>query len=201
VRGAKVFAPFFDVVDASDAMRAFVLGELSSPARHWHGLVHHALMLRAIAKADVTGTERRRLIQAALFHDIVYDPRRSDNEEASAAVAERWLPPGDRAAVVALILATKYHRLDTDRVTRALLEADLGVLWTPSERLYAFYADGIRAEYAHVPDAAYRAGRSAVMTRLRDAVTPMLDDGRAARMRANIDRELRGLAAEPAEGE
>jgi predicted metal-dependent HD superfamily phosphohydrolase len=182
-------------------MRAVVLGELSSPARHWHGLVHHALMLRAIAKADVTGAERRRLIQAVLFHDIVYDPRRSDNEEASAAVAERWMPRGDRAAVVALILATKYHRLDTDPVTRALLEADLGVLWTPSERLYVFYADGIRAEYAHVPDAAYRAGRSAVMTRLRDAVTPMLEDGRAARMRANIDRELRTLAAEPAEGE
>ena len=191
--GARFFAPFFDAVDASAAMRNFVLGELSSPARHWHGLVHHALMLRSIMAAEPTSADRRRLILATLFHDIVYDATRDDNEEASATVASDWVPTADYTQVAALILATKHHDLDADPVTRALLEADLGVLWTPSARLYAFYAGGIRAEYAHVPDEAYRTGRAAVIMRLRDMLVPQLDAARSARLRANVDGELRSL--------
>lgn len=165
----RLFARFFDEVDASPAMRRFVIDELSRPERRWHGLLHHALMLRAINRSPHRGAERRRLILAVLFHDIVYDATRGDNEEASAEVARAWVIADDADTVARLILATKRHDLATDPVTRNLLEADLSVLWTPSARLYAFYAAGIRTEYAHVPEAAYRTGRAAIMMRLRAA--------------------------------
>ena len=44
----------------------------------------------------------------------------------------------------------------------AKIEADLAILGAdPSD--YDAYVNGVRAEYAHVPDAAWRTGRSAVL--------------------------------------
>lgn len=195
MRGGRFFRPFFERVGASDPLRRFVLTELGSRRRHWHGLLHHALMLRAIGRAGHDAVATRHLIWSALFHEIVYDAKRSDNEEASAMVARSWLHGAEADAVAALILATKRHDLATDPVTRTFLEADLAILWTSSERLYAFYADGIRAEYAHVPDTAYRAGRAAVLGKLRDQLMLSLDPTRATRLARNLDGEIARLAA------
>lgn len=197
MRGEGPFRRFFEEVDAPADLRGFVLGELSAPGRHWHGLLHHALMLRAIHRAGHRPAERRHLILAVLFHDIVYDAIRSDNEEASAAVARRWLVGAEADVVAALILATKAHDLaGADPVTRTLLEADLAILWTPSQPLYAFYADGIHREYAHVPDAAYRTGRAAVLTRLEAQLRPALDEARAQRLAFNLGGERTRLASD-----
>ncbi|WP_419808155.1 hypothetical protein [Sphingomonas sp.] len=195
MRGERLFGPYFDLVPAPSRLRDYVLAELGSPSRRWHGLVHHALMLRAVTRAEHPASERRLLVLATLFHDIVYDARRGDNEEASAAIASDWLSGSERNEVVRMILATKRHDLDTDPVTRTLLEADLAILWTGSARLYDFYARGIRAEYAHVPDAAYRSGRSAVLTQLRESLTPTLDRHRAEALAANVAVELTALAS------
>ncbi|HEU0044784.1 hypothetical protein [Sphingomonas sp.] len=176
-------------------MRSFILDELASSSRHWHGLVHHALMLRAVSRSGHNEAAKRRLVLATLFHDIVYDSTRSDNEEASARVAHQWLAGEEAEVVAALILATKRHALDTDPVTRTLLMADLAVLWTPSARLYAFYARGIRAEYAHVPDAAYRQGRMAVLRQLCAAIVPALTMAQASDLSRNLDGEIAALAA------
>lgn len=186
----RFFRPFFELADASPALRAFVLEELSAPHRHWHGLLHHALMLRGMGVTSYDPHEARRLVLATLFHDIVYDPKRADNEETSALIARAWVQPRDADAVAALILATKAHDFDADPTTRALLMADLGVLWTPSERLYRCYARGIRAEYAHVPDAPYRAGRTAVLGELRERVSPFLDTSRREALERNLRWEL-----------
>lgn len=187
MRGARFFLPFFDAIAAPEPLRRFVLGELGSPTRHWHGLLHHALMLRAVARSGHKAADKLRLIRAVLFHDIVYDATGQDNEEMSAAAAQRWL--GDDT-VEPLILATKAHDLAAaDPVTRTLLEADVAVLWTPSAALYRFYARGIRSEYAHVPDAAYRAGRAAVLDGLRAKIAPELDEARRRQLDANLDWE------------
>ena len=66
-----IFRRAFDAVATPPALRRFVLDELGSPARHWHGLPHHALMLRAIVRTGHDATNRRRLILTILFHDIV----------------------------------------------------------------------------------------------------------------------------------
>lgn len=196
MRGEGRLRRAFDEVDAPAALRSFILGELSVPSRHWHGLLHHALMLKSVSRAAFSPEERRRLILAVLFHDIVYDATRNDNEEASADVARRWLAGAEAEAVAALILATRHHDLAAaGPLTRALLEADLAILWTPSAPLYRFYADGIRREYAHVPDAAYRAGRVEVLTRLEAQLAPEVDHVRAAMLTRNLASERADLAA------
>lgn len=195
MRGERLFRRWFDLVEAPPPLRLFILAALNAPHRHWHGLLHHALMLRAVAATAHAPADTRKLVLATLFHDIVYEATRSDNEEASAEVARRWLTGAEADDVAALILATKAHDLNTDPVTRTLLDADLAVLWTANSGLYAAYAKGIRAEYAHVPDAAYRAGRAGVLRHLVDQLAPSIPPTKADLLARNVEGEIARLQA------
>lgn len=146
----------------------------ASPGRHYHTLVHVERCLQDLDEArHLTG--RPDLVEAALwFHDCVYDPRRSDNEERSAAVASDALarlgvPPADRAAVTHLILATRHTRpADAEAAgdlacgERLIADVDLAILGAPAAQ-YDAYERAIRREYAYVPDEAFRAGRAALL--------------------------------------
>lgn len=139
---------------------------------------------------------------AAWYHDAVYQPTRSDNEERSAALARRQLTqlevsPAIGGEVSRLVLLTKSHEpAQHDRAGALLCDADLAILATPAD-VYDRYAAAIRAEYSHVPERDYRAGRAAVLTAL--ATRPHLfhsGRGRAAweeAARVNLARELQGL--------
>jgi predicted metal-dependent HD superfamily phosphohydrolase len=116
----------------------------------------------------------RALALAIWFHDAAYDPRAAGdaNERASAAWAERALRElGEPEALVrrvsALVLATAHGNtsdpdLASDPQAALLLDIDLAILGAEPER-YQRYAEQVRREYAHVPDAVYRAGRAAVL--------------------------------------
>jgi predicted metal-dependent HD superfamily phosphohydrolase len=140
---------------------------------------------------------------AVWFHDAVYDSRAKDNERRSGELAVDLLGPiGVPAAtierVVQMIWATA-HTSDGPpalRDTHVLLDADLAILGAAEER-YARYAADIRKEYAWVPEADYRAGRSAVLTKFlalpRIYHTQILYEEGDARARANMRAELARL--------
>lgn len=166
--------------------------QLAEPHRHYHDERHIAAMLRAIPEGRAT----RELIAAIWLHDIVYDPRAADNEERSADQARRDLAGNgiDSDAVVALILATKHHRAETED-QRLLNDLDLGILGAPPSE-YARYAEAIGREYAHVPAEAYRAGRARVLRGLLDV--PAIFHGREfkpleAQARTNLAAEIAEL--------
>lgn len=188
---AEVLEPAFEIVEASPSLRQMVTEELTSGHRHWHGLVHHGRLIETLGRADLAPIDRQRLAWAALFHDLVYDARRADNEERSAALVDRWTDDALGASVRALILASKHHDLNTDAVTRLFLLADMDVLWTADRNLYTFYADGIRREYAHVADADYRAGRNAVLTNLTGGLIATLPRSAAEQLTINVAWERR----------
>ncbi|MCZ9344475.1 hypothetical protein NGM37_42690, partial [Streptomyces sp. TRM76130] len=108
---------------------------------------------------------------AAWFHDAVYLPERSENEERSARLAERALPeagvgPEETAEVARLVRLTVTHDpADDDRNGQVLCDADLAVLAAPPPA-YAAYTAAVRQEYHFVPDDAFRAGRAAVLRQL-----------------------------------
>lgn len=108
---------------------------------------------------------------AAWFHDAVYRPDRSENEERSAALAERALPElgigAARTAEVARLvrLTVTHDPAPDDPDGEVLCDADLAVL-AGSPDQYAAYAAAVRAEYAFVPDPDFTAGRTAVLTQL-----------------------------------
>lgn len=169
-------ADALDRLAVPDDLRKTIIKRHGEPHRHYHTLRHIDLMLRQIP-ADTPFS--RELIAATLFHDIVYDPTRSDNEDLSLeiflSVADRLAPGAslDRALVSDMILATRSHhfrRQDTpqDAAINFLLKADLSILWHPDARVYAWYAQGVRQEYAFVPEAQFRAARARIVTALRD---------------------------------
>jgi predicted metal-dependent HD superfamily phosphohydrolase len=61
--------------------------------------------------------EREILTEAIWWHDVVYDPTRSDNEELSAELAEQHVAAQLRDEVGRLIRLTRTHQVEpSDRL-------------------------------------------------------------------------------------
>lgn len=183
-----------------DTARAY--GE---PHRHYHTLDHIAALLELLGRHGDNVVDRDTLTLAILFHDVVYDPTRQDNEEASAAWADARLtdlgfPEDQRAKVARNILATRHdgHRDATDGADVALLlDLDLSVLAAPPGD-YRAYAEAVRREYAFVSDVLYRPGRRRVLEgflqRERIYLTDRLRAAWERPARANLAAEIARLA-------
>lgn len=150
------------------ASRAWIAlhARYSEPHRHYHNLRHIESML---ARMDELAPDDPAMELAIWFHDVIYDPRKRDNEEQSAAffVAEMAdsLDPVLCIDVVRLILATDYARERTGAADEDLLrDIDLAILASAPD-IYQAYTEAVRQEYAHVPDEDFRKGRAAVMKR------------------------------------
>ena len=184
---------------------AALLGRWSEPHRAYHDLAHLDEVLHRI---DLLAGEADRpdLVRlAAWFHDAVYDPRATDNEERSAevatvALADLGLAPDAVAEVARLVRLTATHAVAPgDRDGAVLCDADLAVL--ASDRLrYQSYTEGVRREYAHLDDPAFARGRADVLQRLLDR--PQLFTTTYGRReweqtaRANVAAETRSLLAD-----
>ncbi|HSF36039.1 MAG TPA: hypothetical protein VLA70_07990 [Nocardioides sp.] len=134
---------------------------------------------------------------AAWFHDAVYDGA-PDDEELSAQWAERALPAIYADEVSRLVRMTVDHRPAADDLAGEVLsDADLGILAAPAER-YDDYVAGVRADFAHVADDDFRAGRAAVLRDLLGRAylftTPQARELWEDAARANVERELAGLS-------
>jgi predicted metal-dependent HD superfamily phosphohydrolase len=177
-----------------------LLARWNEPQRHYHTTAHLAAMLAIVDEHAALAADADAVRLAVWYHDAIYDPRGGDNETASAELARSELPGlGVRAErvdeVARLVLLTAGHRVEPgDRNGALLADADLAILAAPSDR-YDAYASAVRAEYAHVPDELFRAGRSLVLESLLalPELYRILPD-RAAwerAARANLARELR----------
>jgi predicted metal-dependent HD superfamily phosphohydrolase len=155
-----------------DAFAALVVRH-REPHRRYHTLTHVMWVLRHVAElAATTPTSDDAVVRAAaLYHDAVYDPTSRTNEADSARLAADVL--GDIGwdepritQVVALIGATAHGTVpppDTDpTMLDVLLDADLAILGA-EPAVYDAYARGVREEYGHVDEGAWRAGRAAVL--------------------------------------
>ncbi|MET8329680.1 hypothetical protein [Streptomyces sp. NPDC005181] len=148
-----------------------LLDRWAEPQRKYHTTAHLTAVLDRIdtLAGHAAGPDAVRL--AAWFHDAVYRPDRSENEERSAAVAERALPeagvPDDITAEVARLvrLTVTHDPADGDTNGEVLCDADLAIL-AAAPREYAEYAAQVREEYGFVPDDAFRDGRAAVLRQL-----------------------------------
>jgi predicted metal-dependent HD superfamily phosphohydrolase len=188
---------------AAEAVLEEALRAYSEPARHYHTLRHIAALLALLDRHDPA--DRDALTLAILFHDIVYDPARQDNEEASAAWAVARLeslgfPEDLRTQVAHLIVATRHDRaLDAtgEPDLALLLDLDLSILAAPAAD-YRAYAQAVRREYAFVPDRLYRAGRRRVLEGLlhreRIYLTEPLHTAWERSARANLAAEIAELA-------
>ena len=179
----------------------------AEPHRRYHTLAHIEACLGELARLEGLGAEDRRTLEYAIWwHDAVYDPHRSDNEERSANLAREDLARlGVADDVIAeverLILLTKGHEVaDSDGLGARLVSIDLSILGA-SEADYEAYAEGVREEYAFVPEQAFRQGRAAILKRFLASPSLFPDPEFRLRLeepaRANLAREIARLTSGP----
>lgn len=180
----------------------------SEPHRAYHNLNHLLQVLQVIdALTDPALTTNLALTDeslwqvraAAWFHDVVYEPAASDNEARSADHAARQLlrigaQEAQIATVRALISMTiDHHVTDLDPAAVILHDADLSILGQSAAQ-YLDYVNGVREEYSHIADEAFRIGRSTILTGFlnREKIYLGSDANRRfeARARINIQAEL-----------
>lgn len=173
----------------------------SEPHRHYHNLDHIRALLDAFDRNRAQLQDPAAVFIAILFHDFIYDPERKDNEERSAAFAERVLKELDypEAAVPKIarwIRATQHHEPDDDPDLGYLLDFDLQILGAAPE-VYRQYTEQIRKEYAVYPDALYHPGRKAAMQHFLERehiyATTLYRERLEAAARQNISGEIATL--------
>lgn len=195
-------APRADAVHVSGA-RDELLTLYSASERHYHDARHIAAVL---GDWQSYGTPADAVTLAILYHDAIYDPKRQDNEALSAELAVDRLRAlgcnnGMLARVADLVLATRHMAqaaTPSDPQTALFLDCDLAILASEPAG-YRDYAGAIRREFAHVPDVAYRTGRTHVLrTFLARSAIYMTPDRRQsweAAARRNIVDEIEALAS------
>jgi predicted metal-dependent HD superfamily phosphohydrolase len=181
-----------------------LLARWAEPQRRYHTTDHLIAVLDRIDELADHAADPDAVRLAAWFHDAVYRPDRSENEERSAALAERALPeagvPAPVTAEVARLvrLTVTHDPAQGDRNGEVLCDADLAVL-AGSPAAYADYASAVREEYGFVPDEAFRTGRADVLRQLlalpRLFRTPAGHDRWERAARHNLGTELELLRA------
>jgi predicted metal-dependent HD superfamily phosphohydrolase len=173
-----------------------LLGRLKAryaePHRRYHTLAHIEHCLREFPPEEAQ--DPASVLLAIWYHDAIYDPRRSDNEERSAELLLQDFPAARRAAD--LVLVTKHHQA-ADPDAELVVDIDLAILGqAPAD--FDRYERQIREEYDWVPEPVFREKRGALLraflARPRIYRTDAFRERLEAPARANLLRSLASIA-------
>lgn len=167
----------------------------SEETRHYHNLTHIEDCLTKLDSwpSHLSNTMRDTIELAIWFHDIIYNTRRADNEESSAALATHYLRGHPLATDChALILATRHKQTIGMRAEEIMCDIDISILGAKPEK-YRRYAENIRNEYSWVEIATYSEARAQVLNNLLDRdnlfQTPYAISKWETQARVNIEKE------------
>jgi len=195
-------AKYSDDESARDASFRSIVQEYSGANRAYHNLSHVKALI-ALYDEFKTGHGCDAVSFAIWYHDLIYDTRRQDNEENSAALACKTLGNLGVAAdtiaeVEKMVKATKHH--DAEHLSadgKLFLDLDVSILGAPAA-LYREYSHAIRQEYHWVPLPVYRDGRSKILNdflqRRRIFLTGQMNTKFENQARSNLQVELKELA-------
>jgi predicted metal-dependent HD superfamily phosphohydrolase len=173
----------------------------SEPHRHYHNLNHIAECLHEFDAAHNIARHPVAIELAIWFHDAIYDPRASDNEEKSAELAESRLTEagGDKdlcASVAALVMATKAHGRSAHGSASLISDLDLSVFGKPEPRFWEYEAQ-IRKEYDWVPIEIFAAKRAEILDKFlargRIYLTQQFFDRYEKQARTNLHASVQRL--------
>lgn len=195
-----------DAPTVDEALKRELTALYRDGSRHYHGIEHIEALL-ALAEEYRPLLSDPQAVEAAIwFHDAIYDSQSKDNEAQSADLAARRLSGKLEAArldrIVAMIRATAKHELPRLESAAALrdaalfLDMDMSILGAAPD-VFDTYEAAVRKEYAWVPEAAWTAGRGAVLRSFLERPSIFLTQefrGRfEAQARENISRSLSAL--------
>jgi len=144
-----------------------VFFKYSEPHRYYHTIEHIYSML----SYNSDKIDDINLFLATVFHDIIYDPKRDDNEERSVEFFKyqyELLPLSNHKLsinedlVCRMIMDTKHHK-DTTGYSQPLIDADLSIFKGSFKELLE-YEEQIFKEYKFVDWKNYKEKRIKVLT-------------------------------------
>jgi predicted metal-dependent HD superfamily phosphohydrolase len=180
-----------------------LVARYAEPHRKYHTWSH--ILACFDAKAQLTGVAAPEIDLALLFHDAIYDPTRHDNEERSAELLtdegrRAWIDERILERAAPLVLATKHAGAVDSPEACLVVDADLSILGAQGATFDEYERD-VREEYASVDEAAWSAGRTAVLREFvaRPSIfqTPSARRLWEERARQNLARSLARLEGAP----
>ena len=185
---AAAFAPRLEKAPATFQQQVAELGESllqawEQPHRAYHHSGHLSQMLTDLDRLyahRTQGSTPLPLVLAAWFHDAVYEGAPGEDERRSEQLAGASLEPLVTAGLLSeeelqlvrlLVRATATHKLPESTELPAgynpadiefFLDADIAILAAEPAR-YRRYLRGVRSEYSHFDDEAFRTGRTSFL--------------------------------------
>jgi predicted metal-dependent HD superfamily phosphohydrolase len=194
----RVLAARLGSATRADAVFTELSAHYGASARRYHTLGHIADCLAVVAEFRGSAVDAD-LVEFALWaHDVIYDPRRSDNERLSGEWARRALldlgaPRAFAEEAYALVIATTHSAVPAAGDAQLVCDVDLSILAASAVRFDAYEA-AIREEYAWVPAPIFRRRRAEILEQFlaRPAIyaTAECRERFEAAARSNLQRSL-----------
>lgn len=147
-----------------------ILSMWNESHRHYHTLDHLNYLLDKINEDSNKLSEKEydMLVLTSLFHDCVYDPMKTDNEEKSAEFFENCCldKNNDTEHIKNMILETKTH-IASSELSKKFCSYDMNIINESYDKLLE-WEDGIYNEYKSYGDEAYKFGRLKFLESLLD---------------------------------
>jgi len=139
----------------------FIISNYNDGNRHYHNLNHIIQCFEQydniVEKIPISCPEE--IMMAIWFHDVIYDPRRIDNELKSANLADlclsRYISRIAVSRIINMILLSGQHsqtleeKLSIDQ--QVFLDIDLSILGQAPE-IYDAYSENVRKEYSFIDE-------------------------------------------------
>jgi predicted metal-dependent HD superfamily phosphohydrolase len=175
----------------------------AEPSRAYHTAEHILDCLTQLDRHRDVAVKPDEVEAALWFHDAVYLPAATDNEERSARLAQTALLACAVSLEIArriaeMILATRHLTVSRETDAQLVCDIDLSILGREPE-VYQEFERRIRREYSWVPEASYRSARSEVLAGFlrRHSIyqTSQFRDLYELPARKNLERALAQLAS------
>ncbi|MFX1477540.1 MAG: hypothetical protein ACFFCI_05370 [Promethearchaeota archaeon] len=184
-----------------ESLYKFIEKSYNLSNRQYHNLDHINLMLYEVKRFKNRIDDYDSVLFAIWFHDIIYDPLKSDNEERSAKYATQVLDKINYEKnriqkVQELILRTKDHTIQNSNESYDMkIFLDLDLLILGMERIqYIKYAKSVRKEYNFVSEDIYNKERKKILNQYLNShfiyKTKILRDLYEKQARSNIRYEI-----------
>lgn len=153
-----------DRADAAEKSFAAIVARYDEGHRRYHNRTHLEELFALYEGCKHLLKDRKAVIAAIFYHDLVYNPRSSVNEEESAESAVSSLSglgfsPAFAERVGGMVLCTKTHACpEEDEDTKLFIDMDMAILGSDPVR-YRAYARAVREEYACFDDRLFYTAR------------------------------------------
>ena len=163
----------------NDCALGDVVTEYNGAGRYYHTMQHISEMFELSHRCIKANENTLLLYIAIFFHDVIYNPLSTTNEEDSVKDFESYefkIPENQSKIIKDLIMVTKHHRTDGSHLQNLMVDLDLAVLGSDITR-FNEYERQIRNEYSSYLDDEYNAGRIEFLKKILSRPTIFLTEG------------------------